>query len=169
MAKRVWGKSGQHSFIAATLQRDERHPWCPSQHLSPGASLQLGMGFLLLGGTLRGSMRKLWVPPGHLGSPCSQSSPLSHGAAPTLAKGGRRFVAPRTLQLGWRNAYRAWPSPQILHSARKRQLLPQAACSRVGALPGKKHRAQTKGEKGRSEPPWDVGGGMLCLQSLCQS
>lgn len=48
MAKRVWGESGQHSFIAATSQRGEWHLRCPSQHFSPGASLQLGMRFLLL-------------------------------------------------------------------------------------------------------------------------
>lgn len=45
----------------------------------------------------------------------------------------------------------------------------QPARSRVGASTGEQHRAQMKGEKGRFEPPWDVGGAMLCLQSLCQS
>lgn len=38
-----------------------------------------------------------------------------------------------------------------------------------GYITQEQHWAQTKGENGRSEPPWDVAGGMLCLQSLCQS
>lgn len=67
MAKRVVG--GEQ---AAQLQRcrpaeGERHPRYPSQCLFPGASLEPGLGFLLLAGILQGSVRKLWVPPGHLG------------------------------------------------------------------------------------------------------
>lgn len=94
MAKRVRGESGQQSFIAATLQRDEWHPWCPLQHFSPGASLQLGMGFLLLGGTLQGSVRKLWVPPGHPGLPLLPELPSFLWGSTHPCKGRQEICCP---------------------------------------------------------------------------
>lgn len=45
----------------------EWHPLYFSQCFLPGASLERGLGFLLLGEILQGGVRELWVPPGHLG------------------------------------------------------------------------------------------------------
>lgn len=94
VAKWVWGESGQHSFITATLQRGEWHPRCPLQPSSPGANLQLGMGFLLRGGTLESSVRKLWVPLGHPGPFLLSKLPFSLWGSTHPCKGRQEICGP---------------------------------------------------------------------------
>ena len=172
VAKRVWGGSRQQSFVAATSQRGEWHPPCPLLHFSPGASLHLGMGFLLLVGTLQGGVRKLWVPPGHLGPPACSHHQLTElpsflWGSTHPCKGRQGVCCPSDPTAGVEDCRQGLTIPQILHICLQEPAPAPGSLLWGGCSPW--GTAQRKGEKGRSEHPWGAGGGMLRLQNLWQS
>lgn len=100
-------------------------------------------------------------------STSSLSSPLFCGAALILGKGRQEVCWPWDPTAEVEECWQGLAIPQILHICLQETSPTPGSSLQRGCITHS--AAQRKGQKGRSKHPWGVGGGMFCLQSLCQS